>query len=550
MNSEVPSAAPLWMFWRSTDWRHGHGERIVSLALFALLFVYILFSFRLQGISNDEEVQHVYGRLLLDFYQSGLTDRAAFEYRNLYLYGGFFDLIAAAIERFFPSLQIWEARHLLSALFGLAGFFAVWKTTRHLAGEKAAIVAVVLLALTGAWTGAMFTHTKDVPFATCMAWALYYTVRVLERLPRPPESLVLKLGTAIGCAFGLRVGAVFAVFYLLAGLCLLTLLRGGRDGGSRWAFFWRSLFMLLPAAVPALVLMGFFWPWSVMEPENLYLAVTKFSHFAFNLDTIIDGQVLQNGAVPGTYLATYLLVRLPELFLAALALALLFALARLPRLRAAIVRDEAMRWLPVALAATVPLCYTLLAHPPLYNGIRHFTFLLPVFAVVGAWGVRALWRAAWAWRLEPLVMVAAAALAAFHLTTLVRLYPYEYVYYNQLVGGLPGAAGRWEMDYWSASLKEAIPFLSARIRDEQDVQPRQYSVAVCAETLQAAVYLPPQFEVTRDWTKADFFLSTTHMNCQEVLRGEKIGEIDRLGVPLMIVLDRRQVPPELRRPLR
>ena len=39
---------------------------------------------------------------------------------------------------------------------------------------------------------------------------------------------------------------------------------------------------------------------------------------------------------------------------------------------------------------------------------------------------------------------------------LVRLHPYEYMFYNPLVGGLEGAARRYEMDYWVNMMPEAV----------------------------------------------------------------------------------------------
>ncbi|MES2553210.1 MAG: hypothetical protein V4588_06045, partial [Pseudomonadota bacterium] len=97
--------------------------RKATFLLLILLGAFIALSFHQYGISNDEEVQHVYGRLLLDFYGSGFADQAAFHYKNLYLYGGFFDLIAAGMEKLLP-FWVWDMRHLLSALFGFAGIVA------------------------------------------------------------------------------------------------------------------------------------------------------------------------------------------------------------------------------------------------------------------------------------------------------------------------------------------------------------------------------------------------------------------------------------------
>jgi hypothetical protein len=37
----------------------------------------------------------------------------------------------------------------------------------------------------------------------------------------------------------------------------------------------------------------------------------------------------------------------------------------------------------------------------------------------------------------------------------IRLHPYEYVYYNQFVGGAKGVVDRFELDYWGTSYREA-----------------------------------------------------------------------------------------------
>ncbi|MGE0012548.1 MAG: hypothetical protein AB7S62_09970 [Azoarcus sp.] len=517
-------------------------------ALLVLVGVFIVLTFNQYGISNDEEVQHVYGRLLLAFYGSGFTDHAAFEYKNLYLYGGLFDLIAAGLERLLPSINVWDLRHLLSALFGLGGLTGTWLLARRLAGGPAALAALVVLVLTGAWTGAMFTHTKDVPFATTMVWSLLFIVRILPSLPRPARGDVIGLGIAIGCAFGLRVGAVFAVFYLGVGMMAAAWVRAD-DPGARLSFFWRSLRALLPAAGITFVLMGVFWPWAMMSPANLVRAMTAFSHFSFELDTILGGAVMKNGDVPGYYLSWYLLVRLPELFLLGLVLGLVTALRMLPRLRKATFRRLALPWLPLILAVGVPLGYTLLAAPPLYNGIRHFTFLLPPLAVIAGIGLTQAWlHAARFTHARRLATACCAALALGHGAALAHLHPYEYVAYNGLAGGLAGTVDEWEQDYWGASLREAALELNAYVAHEGKGTPH-YTVAVCAEALQAQEWLAPGLTVTSDWAVADFFLSPTQMGCDRALKGRVIGSVVREGVPLAIIRDRRHLIGDERIPL-
>ncbi len=92
---------------------------LASNVLLLLIALLIALSFKQYGASNDELVQHTYGQLLVKFYASAGQDLSAFSYKNLYLYGGFFDLLAAGLEPDSPWL-VWDLRQLLAALFGLA----------------------------------------------------------------------------------------------------------------------------------------------------------------------------------------------------------------------------------------------------------------------------------------------------------------------------------------------------------------------------------------------------------------------------------------------
>ena len=90
--------------------------------LIAVLAVVVALTFRDYGISWDEPVQNTYGTDLLDFYTSKFRDREALAYMNLFFYGGFFDLVAALLNRV-STLGIYETRHLLgAAIYGVLIF--------------------------------------------------------------------------------------------------------------------------------------------------------------------------------------------------------------------------------------------------------------------------------------------------------------------------------------------------------------------------------------------------------------------------------------------
>ena len=513
---------------------------LLAAGLLALLAVLVCATFLDYGISNDEEVQHVYGQKLLDFYLSGFADRSAFEFRNLYLYGGLFDMLAVALAPISP-YGAYETRHLLSGLIGVGGVAAVWRLARHFAGPRAGFIAALLLACTAVWYGASFNHTKDVPFAVGMTWSALLACRAIERLPRPPLSTTLWLGVALGLTLGLRVGGLLAVVYLAAAVGGWFALRLWRRREGALRDLGRALVALAPTAAVAYALMVLCWPWAAFAPLNPLRALQAFSQFNYAIDTMFDGAQMKMYAVPATYLPVYLGLKLPLSVLFGVALAAVFALAALRRRGLSVERLTSFCLL--GLTAAFPVLYFMAARPPAYDAIRHFMFVVPPLVVLAALGYDRLWRAlAGRGRLAAAAAPAALALATAHQAwALAALHPHQYVYYNELVGGLEGASGRYVTDYWFNTAPEAIEALEAHLRQENGGRTvlGPYTVAFCGERISGEAYMAPYLRWTKDWRRADFFISPTSMGCDRVLAGRVIHEVRRLGVTLGVVKDRR-----------
>ena len=137
------------------------------------------------AISNDEQVQQHYGELIVAYYRSGFADQSLFHYENLYLYGGLFDVAggsrqaSAAVPRSLrdPAYPLRADRHRRHR--ARPGPPRGWWRERAPAPSPAFALAVC-----GPWYGAMFNHTKDIPFAAAMMGATYFLLRVARDLPR------------------------------------------------------------------------------------------------------------------------------------------------------------------------------------------------------------------------------------------------------------------------------------------------------------------------------------------------------------------------------
>jgi energy-coupling factor transporter transmembrane protein EcfT len=133
----------------------------------------------------------------------------------------------------------------------------------------------------------------------------------------------------------------------------------------------------------------------------------------------------------------------------------------------------------------IPFIYVLLRHPPMYDGIRHFLFILPPVFVLAGIALDALFQ--WlksAWLRVTIVI----ALLLPGIIPAIHLHPYQYTYYNRFVGGTGQASLRYETDYWLTCYKEAVEQLAYVLEGPADL-------FVKRESYIAAYYAPENITV-------------------------------------------------------
>lgn len=512
----------------------------LAMLLTASALILVFLNFQDYGLTHDEEVQAVYGEKLLSWYASFFTDTSAFDYLDLFWYGGLFDLVSALLNRVSP-LGTYETRHLLGGMVGVAGLWGAWKLGRLAAGPRAGFLAMALLAFTPAFVGHSFNNPKDGPFAVAMLWGVHAIACAVRELPRPSARTLTGLAVALGLALSIRVGALLLLFY--AGLAVLAYLaRIARAGGRSAAL--RQMPPILGRAALALagayVIVAVFWPWGVFQPLNPLRALEHFSRYDIDISSLFAGSLVDATHLPASYVAGYLAVTLPEMVLAGLVVAAVSASSRRSwRGENAAVMGQ------LGVAALFPIFFFAVARPTAYDGIRHFLFVIPPLVVLAAVGIDRLWRLAESHSARMVRSLVAILVCAGVVQgwIMARLHPNEYIYYNALVGGVRGAYGKWEMDYWSNSMHEAVDRLSELVLLENGgmapVDPVR--VAVCGNDLSATYFYPPYLQPTATLADADFTIAFTQAECWKTWRGRPLIEIERFGAVLSVVKDRRNL---------
>ncbi len=512
-----------------------------AAAVLAATAIVASLTFRDYGLGWDDYTHAQYGQLLLDYYASGLSDRRALSFVNLYMYGGGFDMAAALIDRLLP-LELFETRRLLGAVVGIAGMAAAWRVARRLGGPLGGLFAVGLLVTCPLYYGHMFINPKDAPFAAAMALLLLGLVRLIEDYPRPRIGTLAIVGAGLGLSVGSRVLGGMAALYVLVPLAMLV---GGaaRSGGSAPALrdLVRFLLALLPAIAVAAAIMAFVWPWSVQSPFNVFRALGYFSHFFEKpWKEMYEGIPVLVPEMPRSYLPKLFALKLPEIFLA-LSLAGL-AGAVVAAFRAHLPARRRAALLVVVFAAITPVLIAMLTRPAMYNGIRHFVFVIPPLAVLG--GVAAAWIVGrlGGWRARTGIAASLTMLMGLlvPLADMVRIHPYQYASFNHIAGGIYEADDRYMLDYWGLAFKEAAGKLRARLTEQLEAPPpgRRWRVAVCGPHASAEVELGPEFTMTWDPKGADFAMMLGTFYCAEY-DAPVLVEVEREDVIFARVYDIR-----------
>ena len=524
-----------------TMWRH------LALAGLVLTGAIVLATFRDYGITWDAHYHMANGKHVLAYYATLFQDRSVLTYHNLYLYGGVFDGIVALANLVSP-LGEYETSHLLNALVGLLGIVGCWKLVNALAGPRAAGLAALFLLVTPSWYGHMFNNPKDIPFAAGMTWSLYYMVRFGDALPRPGFDLAVKLGLALGLTLGMRIGGVIALVYLAIMVGSFLLFRVREDGLrpamlETWQIGWRGI---IPASAIAYLVMLLCWPWAQQDPiRNPFYALQLFSHIKWDINVLFEGRLVNSLSLPAEYLPVYVAVKLPEIVLLLLLLTIPIAVGALMVRRAVAAGKIRPGYVLLFTAIAFPFVYFVISRPVTYDCMRHFLFVLPPIAAAAGIVADKLIEHARSGPVRGAVASAVALGVAWQVVSMVRLHPHEYVYYNELVGGVKGAEDKFELDYWGNSYAEAVRELTQYLERERAGGPfKIYHVAVCSSGISASYFFPPFLKMAKNDYETDFYISVTRLGCDRAFEGDEIITVEREGAILSVVKDRRRLREE------
>lgn len=451
-------------FWKLSFEKDAEKWRKPFIVLNVLCLLFFLGLATQAGINGDDDVQVQYSEDLLEFYSTLGKDQTVFERDGLHdgtlhLYGGFFEISSAVINRIFgfaPNEKAYfDVRHLLVALMGYFTVLFCGLIARLAGGFKTATFAVVALMLTPRFLGHSLMNPKDIPFAMGYAMSIFYSLKLLNEIPKPKINTIILAGIGAGISLAIRVGGLLSFAYIALFMAIHYLFtQYGKnlfDRKKLWLYLKSYLIVFSVGFTFALV----FWPYALINPiDHISEALTVFSDFIVNIKVLFSGQMVWSGDIPLEYLTTWLFLGTPSFSILGLLLLLIFAKGIYNNYNTIVIGV-------VAFAFVFPVVYALAKGSALYDGMRHFLFAY----VMGI----TLTAVAWDFLLEKLekfnkkahllgTLILGLTLLEPALFT-IRNYTYPYVFFNTISGGINNAFGKYELDYWGLSARQAIEWM-------------------------------------------------------------------------------------------
>jgi 4-amino-4-deoxy-L-arabinose transferase-like glycosyltransferase len=417
-----------------------------------------------------------------------------------------------------------SAWHLTNFLTFNLGIYLLYRLASKWMGKWSALAVAALFTFQPLLWGHAFINPKDIPFLTFFLGSVVFGFDLIDEWKANYQLPITKLLLSaffLGIATSIRILAPFAAILVV----LYALIQGIKIS----ELFKRPILWLYAGL--SLIIMFVSWPYLWLSPLQKFTEVFVFmSDNPTHLNVLFAGNDYQAGEIPRRYFPVLLSYTLTEPTYFLIALGVLFGFWKADN-KKRLTLTILLTWFGVLFA------YILVKRPAMYDGYRHFLFILPPLFILAGFAFEALFN--WlkqSWQKFAVTTV----ILAFGILPIIQLHPYQYAYYNYFAGGVGGVFRNYETEFWLTCYREAVLSLN-------QIAPEDSQLFVRREPYIAATYADSNIIVRdfrteeKDMKSGDYYLVNTRSNEDlKFLRDEPaLIEVSRMGAIFCVV---KQVP--------
>ena len=415
------------------------------------------------GIGVDELIQRNVARVNLS-YILGQVERVDTPIPHDRFYGIAFELPLLLVEGALGLEDYYDVHRLrlrVTHLFFLVGgFFCYLLAWRLFNNRLIALFALLLFLLHPRIYANSFINTKDLPFLSMFAIALYLMERAFRK---DTAGAFLLLGIAVGIATNLRIMGLM-LFLAVIGMRVLDWALT-RDWGERKGILATGGVFVAAAGVVWYGLAPNAWGDPLAQLTGILSLTTDHPTV---ISALFQGDWIRSDELPAHYGLTWLLITtpLPVLLLGVVGVAAVLTRGLVQP--GAVLANSRLRfrWL-LAGCFGLPLLWVALAGSNIYSEWRLLYFIYVPFALLAVGGLHwiagALSGLRWRWRWAGVYGLWSLGLG-LTLLQMAQLHPWQHLYFNFLVDRTTPNYLRtqYEMDSWLAIFREGLEYALRR----------------------------------------------------------------------------------------
>jgi len=420
------------------------------------------------GQTGDEDVEVAYGQDIWNYFVHG--NKQALNYdnhpyyganiKNMELYGGMFDFLNEAIHHAFPGWHVIDIRHFTGSIFGAFMMIFTGLIAYRLSGKKwhIALLALIFMAFSPRMFGESMNNGKDIPFCMGFTMGIYYLIRILQdfNIKKTLWNEAILLGVSWGIVFGMRsAGGLIFLAYVVLFIGLFFFVNKTERSqlfADKKSVFKKLLLYFLSAFFIGSALGLLTWPYGLQAPvQNLFTALKEMSNRSVGIKVLFDGKYTNSMLLPWYYEFKWILISSPVIVV-------LLALLFIPLLPKGLKTYGFFSVFLIVFSATFPILYIIYKKSTVYDTWRHVFFVYPFWVAAASLSVdliMLLFQNGKKW--IPYGVALAALIPAVIWT--VKSHPNQYVYFNEFQGGVRGAFGKYDLDYYHNSGKEMAEWI-------------------------------------------------------------------------------------------
>ncbi len=214
----------------------------------------------------------------------------------------------------------------------------------------------------------------------------------------------------------------------------------------------------ITAGITSYITWPYLWAFGL---KGLIKSLTVFGTFPRKGTLLFEGQLIEAGELPARYVPELLTLQftLPMVLLALAGMLLGIYLIYKKK-------TDGVKLILLYAWFLLPLFYTMSGRTTNYSNFRQYIFITPPLFIFAGITFQQISNTI---KSKPWVLAAAVLVLLPGFYSIIHLHPFQYIYYNQLVGGVGGAYHNYELDYWGLAYKDAMDYVNENIPPESNI---------------------------------------------------------------------------------